>query len=126
MSKVLPVKKKSFQKLVLQVSLKILNLKIPRLNTFYIKILYFALVGDEYLIVIVTSPGATAQFLCLSGLLYIDALFSRLLNVHAVKVKTCRQAKDADGKFCLGQRCHHKFCLGNRCQRQPSANHICV
>ena len=32
------------------------------------------------------------------------------------KGKTCRQAKDADGKFCLGK----------RCQRQPSANHICV
>ena len=34
----------------------------------------------------------------------------------AVKDIPCRQAKDADGKFCLD----------NRCQRQPSANHVCV
>ena len=41
----------------------------------------------------------------------------------AVKVKTCRQAKDADGEFCLDERCHHKLCLGKKCQRQPSATH---
>ena len=35
---------------------------------------------------------------------------------YAVKGKTCRQAKDADGKFCQGK----------RCQRQPSVNHMCV
>ena len=39
-----------------------------------------------------------------------------VLFSDVVKGMQCRQAKDADGKFCLG----------NRCQRLPSANHVCV
>ena len=34
---------------------------------------------------------------------------------HVVEGETCRRAKDADSKFCLGK----------RCQQQPSTNHIC-
>ena len=41
-------------------------------------------------------------------------LIIQMLDV--VKCCTCRQAKDADGKFCLGK----------RCQRQLSADHIYV
>ena len=42
---------------------------------------------------------------------------------YVVKVKTCRQLKDADGIFQLGKRCRQQVCLGKRCQRQPSAYH---
>ena len=43
--------------------------------------------------------------------------YSNLFIVHksVVEGQTCRRAKDADNKFCLGK----------RCQQQPSANHIC-
>ena len=39
-----------------------------------------------------------------------------IIDYYVVKGEIYRQAKDADGKFCLGK----------RCQRQPSANHIYV
>ena len=52
-------------------------------------------------------------------------LFRQIMQPGKTYHRTCfAWAKDADGKFCLGKRCHCKFCLGNRCQRQPSANHI--